>query len=260
MARQQPLSLVLTRFQTEIGVALSANGADTQRFYNLLNNKQNWLAGEFDWPFLKENFDVSVTQGGRYFTLPPALNTERPFCTYIWYNNDFQTVLYGIDVGEYNTFPSEVIQGVPIQPQDPVQRWQYFENDVGVIQFEVWPIPVTTQTFRFVGQRILASLYDSNNVFLPTATLDLDDQMVIYYAASSYWAERKNPQMAAALLQLAQNRMNFIRASYPKRDQVVSMIPASLERRFHKNIPLVVVAGSLNINQEAQNAGSPEHF
>ena len=100
-------------------------------------------------------------------------------------------------------------------------------------------------TLRITGQRVPMPLWSSNVTPPPTwndaALLDLDDLMVVFFAAAFYMSREKQA-CAPMLLQMAQNRMSEVKASYPIRS-VQTIINGSARAQQKRLVPLIVVAG-----------------
>jgi hypothetical protein len=159
------------------------------------------------------------------------------------WNDTWQELSYGIGVSEYNFIDSEAS---PAETCDPIQRWNTNDNT----QFEVWPVPVTTQIVRFSGQRPVASLKTAG-VFDSAKTVDLDDQLVALFVASDLLMRQKNND-AQLVLQRAQSRLSYLRASYPTRKRMFVLGGAKV--RQVKRIVLLAGSGGRAILTES---GSP---
>ena len=75
------------------------------------------------------------------------------------------------------------------------------------------------------------------------ATVDLDDQLVAYYAAAEYLTREENPKVGLEL-QKAQNRMKTLLGAYPTRSDTYCIgrgMP--LDRKLIRQVPLVLIAG-----------------
>jgi hypothetical protein len=157
--RNTPLGRVVTIVKSESAKSLqqTSTAQDTE-IYQIVDDCQAALAGQFDWPFLKTRWDTTVTAGGRYTAFPTVsnlgntvnINQERPCDAWVKWNAIWQPVVYGIDeYPEFNYLDSDRNQVL-----DPVQRWQFSDES----KFEVWPLPASTASMRFVGQRQLTTL------------------------------------------------------------------------------------------------------
>lgn len=251
--RNQPLGTVLWAVKAETSRVLgTTETAQDNEMMQIIYDIQWWLASEYDWPFLRARWDVTYSPGNRYLAFPTvddislatSINFERPVRLYVKWNSVWQPVEYGIDeIQEFNYLDPD--QGVQ---SDPIQRWMFDDES----NFEIWPLPGTNGTLRFVGQRSLTELRSSVGpppVWNQAATLDLDDQLVTYYSASAYLLKdgKESTPAAQTMLARAQDRMRLVRASYPVRTQPPCVIGGGTryDKKFLKTVPMVVVAGNI---------------
>ena len=229
MPRLTQLAELRTSLKAEIGASMTIGQADDPMFNRLLSNMQQWLAAEYDWPFLETRADVAMLPGTRSYVFPVNINTDRPISVEIKFNNYWQEVNFGIGSEEYNEVDSE--QG---RAQDPVQRWRY--DDEGNI--EVWPIPATAQTLRFTGQRVLDEMSADQD------PCDLDDELVVLFCAAEYLS-RHQEQDAQLKLQKAQARLIKLRANFASRTMttILGQYKDRSERQNRRNVPMIVVHG-----------------
>jgi len=253
MPRNTTLAIVVSMLKAEVGANLMVGtaSADDNRYAMLIDQKQQWLADSYDWPFQDDDWDVQVPAGSRYLNFPGvdeesntiAINFERPVETKTWWSAAWLPVDYGIDEDDYNARNSDGAPpdtGAPPDVLDPIQRWSFN----GETQFEVWPVTASKQIFRFRGQRQINSLITyTNGTTAPaavapswTGTLCLDDQMVMLFAAAEE-LELKGKSNAQDVLARAQARIQFIRANYPKRTKTCSFGGAR-NRQYNKIIPV----------------------
>lgn len=238
MARGTTLANVLLALKGELGFSLTSGvaAASDQELYTLLDNKQKWLSSEYDWPFLKQQGDVSIVAGDRYLNVPTNINFERPVNVTTLWTTFWHPVLFGIGAPEYNALSSGD-GGVPVYNLNPVARWDWKPGDPS--KFEIWPIPTQNQLVRFTGQAPLTSL-KTTGAYDPTKTFDLDDMMVVFYAAAEKLASMKR-QNAQAMLAMAESRFNRIRASYAHRTMPL-VLGGGLDRPYKRVVPIVAVA------------------
>ena len=227
MSRNSTLANALLLLKGEIGLSLTAlvNVAQDSELYTLLDTKQQWLADKYEWPFLETRGSVTITagEGGRYGTFPTTLRAEKLSDVSVLFNERWQPVTYGIGNDEYNTFSSGD-GSVAVQAQDPIMKWRLY----GTTQFEIWPIASSAQTVRFTGQATLTSL-KAASVYSDTTTLDLDDILVVLFAAAEKLSRMKKTD-AAQKLAMAEDRLNTLRSNYPGKDQMV-VFGGSSDRR-----------------------------
>ena len=247
MSRNTPLSNVVAMLKAELAANMTVGvaAANDLQYACQIAAKQRWLADTFDWPFLEDDWDVGNGGGIRYLPLPTnqlddlnvqiAINMERPCQVKTFFSNYWQDLKYGIAEQEYNYINSD--QGRTL---DPIQRWRFADET----QFEVWPVPQTATTIRFRGQRALDPLLsfqsgDGSPASISPqwdATLDLDDEMVMLYTAAEQLMLLGKGN-AQSVLARATNRMQQIRASYPKREMSCAFGHSQL-RQYNKIIPI----------------------
>jgi hypothetical protein len=185
------------------------------RYYQLLSLKQQWLANEYDWPFLEDRFDLAVPSGSRYLSFPTidnegvtsAMNLERQFTVEVFWNNVWSELDYGIGSEQFNYLNSDQ----PGQIQDPIQNWRWSEEG----QIEIWPINSTAQKIRFTGQRALDVLVND------TDTADLDDQLIMLFVAADMLTRSKAADAQSTMNQ-ATERLRACRGGYPTKTKKVS--------------------------------------
>ena len=235
MPRGTTLANVLLMVKGELGYSLTSGVATAgdQTLYTLIDNKQKWLADEFDWPFLHKTSNVSATAATRYLTLPTDVDFERAVTADVVWGNQWHGLDYGIGIKEYNTISSGD-GGITAQNLDPILRWQLYSNT----QFEVWPIPVTTSTVRFTGQKVLTAL-KTNDVYVSSNTLDLDDLLIALFVAAEATPSKESSRKQT-LAELANARFNMLKAQYPSRYSVTKLVPNSGPQR--KVIPTLIIA------------------
>lgn len=227
----------------ECGHSLVAGtgAAADQYFYTLLDNKQKWLASEYDWPFLKQRADVVLIPGtgvgSRYYTLPTTLNFERPVSVTTLFSTTWQEVEFGIGAEEYNVQSSGDGSVAAVQGS-PVQKWDWKAGDQ--LSIEVWPLPSIAGTLRFEGQRTLTDL-KSAGAYSSALKLDLDDLLVVLYVAAEVLANEKQDDSKIKLA-MAEQRLNRIRAVYPSRPSGPFVLGGSIDRQQRRNIPITLVA------------------
>lgn len=223
MPRGSTLSAVASQLKAELAdsTAVSAGGVQDNELFYIIRGVQTWLAASYDWPFLNKRVDVSVPAGTndvtRYQTLPD-LNFDRPVKVEALYSDIWSEVAYGIGQEEYNAYSSGDNSIAAVQT-DPIRRWDWKPGDATKI--ELWPLPSTAQVLRFSGQRNLTALLVGSAWSL-AATLDLDDLLVVYYAAARKLA-RLNKKDANLMLAQAQDRLNQLRSGFVKRKEVLDL-------------------------------------
>lgn len=215
MPRGVALSTLRTYLKAEIRDTQETNTAFDAELNYLLSTKQRDFANQFDWPFLRHDWDLSLTSSTRYYDIPTqdtraqsvTINFARPVQVSLLWSGTYLDVFYGITTEEYN------IREGANETQDPVQKWQIVTN-VGEAsnpnEIEVWPVPASSQTLRFTGQREVRTLASDSD------TADLDDLLLVYSVAADYLLFRN--QANAPLVQAkAQAHLARLLNSYPSK-------------------------------------------
>lgn len=244
MARGTQLASIREMLKAELGYSQDSTTQDRE-LNLLLSNKQKFLAGEFDWPFLQARWDLTVPAGTRYIALPltqggptgqqSAINFERPVLYEVKYSLRWQEIHYYIGSEEYNFLDSDRNGMV----MNPIQRWRFATDSSeqsDADQIEVWPIPSIPQTTRFTGQRTLLDLVADNDV------ADLDDLLLVLMVAAEKLTRMKLPD-AQLKTALAQERMQRVRAVYPTKQTSTVLGGNLLDKPRRRRVPITVIAG-----------------
>lgn len=214
MPTGQTLAQVTELLKAEIDDSLSVGTANDARYYLLLEQMQLNLSSEFDWAVLRDYWNSTVT--GQFNTVPTvdrfgntkSIDFDRDIQLYVYYSRRFQPVVYGIDVPEWNTFDPNPPPGTGPYVQDPVQRWQFKQDDNSI--YEVWPLPASTPwTVRFDGWRQLNTLRDGSGALDPTKTLELDGRLVALSVAMDMQVDKLAPSAARIQQKLAHLMTNI---------------------------------------------------
>lgn len=161
-----------------------------------LRDTQERLYDEFDWPFLHIHRDKIMAAGQRYYDIPEDLNLERIIAVDIKYGGKWLPVERGITLDHYSSSDSDDAAN----RNDPVRRWEVLDTGNGE-QIEVWPIPASDGSqLRFTGIRKLNALVEDAD------RADLDDQLVVLFAAGELLAGAKNPLSQIKFTQGAQRK------------------------------------------------------
>ncbi len=199
MARGTTLGQLIEDLRAEAGHALNpALGASTRDvFINILQRQQKRLWEDYAWPFLRVSRDVAVQAGLRYYNIPNDLTYERIERMEFKWGDRWQRLGYGIELEHYNQYDSDRdVRSYPLY------RFKEYENN----QVEVWPIPsqngslaTTDGILRFTGIRKLRPLIADAD------PADLDDQLIVLFAAAEVLARQKAADAGAKLTQAQQH-------------------------------------------------------
>lgn len=210
------LSALLTKLKKELRDAQETNTHSDQEYYYALADMQQTLAGQYDWPFLEDKWNLTMAAGTRYYALPTSnirsiastINFERPVKIENRFNSFYHPLDYGIGEEQMNATNSD--DGVR---QDPVQRWSLDTNlgdSSNPNEIEVWPIPASTQVLRITGQRNVRTLAAAGDL------ADLDDLLIVFHVAADYLALRQQLN-ASMVANKAANRLALLRGNYPRK-------------------------------------------
>lgn len=245
MALNTTLANLVLMLKAEVGDSLVAGTQKDATYKYLLATKQKLLAAEFDIPYLEDRWDVPAPAGSRYLTLPAAdyrgkaysIDFTRPLRVYRYWNIKYEELRYGIGIPEFNYLNPDIPQAL-----DPIQKWQWWQtSDLAVgptvaQQFEVWPVNVTAQTVRFIGQRLLSPL------LVDADKADLDDLLLVFSVAVEI-LERSKQADAPLRLQNASRRLKQIRAGYAEVEDRPAVFGGN--RLCHTPCKKILVAGSI---------------
>lgn len=238
--RGQTLSTIRTLLKAKLREAQETNDAMDAEFNYALSIKQQDFANAYDWEFMADKWDKSVSAGTRYLSFPTSnirgitstINFERPVQVNTFRSNSFIPVCYGIGICEMNARNSD-----NSLTQDPIQRWS-MDTNIGDSsnpdELEVWPVPATAQTIRFTGQRKLRTFAaDSDKA-------DLDDLLLILTIAAEYLAYR-NHKNASLVLKEANDHLVRLRSSTPTVDDPI-VFGRNYQMRQNQNVKLIAIA------------------
>jgi hypothetical protein len=152
----------------------------------------------------------------------------------VFFNNQYLPVDYGIGDDQYN-FQNYALG----QQSDPIRRWRWATNineTSNPNQFEVWPVPATSQKLRFFGQRAMLTLASASD------TADLDDMLLVKWVAGDILMRNKQADAQAKLAE-AQKRLQWVRQNYPSVDKKrILGSEGAPYNGFRRDIKLVAIA------------------
>lgn len=185
---QELVLMLRAELRNDLNNALGQNVITTYK--RRLATEQERLYFEGDWPFMRGRFDVLTKDGQRYYDLP--VDPERITLVEVKVDGVWYELPYGISGAQYNIYDSDATTP---EEADRVRSWQlYRPTGSNTDQFEIWPIPVTDDysTVRFHGVKAL------NPLTSETHTADLDDQLIVLYAAASLQRDEKERELLLA--------------------------------------------------------------
>ncbi len=223
MARGTQLTVLIEDLRSEVGHSLQASLGKATRdvLINTLQRTQKRLWNDYSWPFLAVRRDINTASGQRYYDVPSDVVFERIERVEFKWGDQWHKIEYGIGASEYNQYDSD---------QDirsyPVYRYDAYENN----QIELWPIPNNnTNTTTGSGKIRIHGIKNLSTFISDSDTADLDDQLIVLYAAAEILARQKQPD--------AQNKLAQANAHY-----------ARLKARSSKS-EMFIIGGEIPLNQ-----------
>lgn len=207
MARGITLTQMLANLRAEVGHSTStAAGKDVEAsLIQKLSRTAQMLYDEYDWPFLRTDWDIVLQAGERYYDFPTevgfpgnVVNLERIEHVTINYSGRPSPITRGINWEQYAQFNSDAGEGA-----SPVRRYDFKRTTDAKEQIEVWPIPDdNTQILTITGIKSLRPLIAGSDV------CDIDDIAVVLTTAGEILARAKygdaNDVKAAAVTRIKQ--------------------------------------------------------
>lgn len=192
MARGKTLVKLLDDYRAACRLSLNTahNNQARDAQIKALQQKQEFLWGDFDWPHLRVDRFFNLQAGQRYYD-PAALVNEagtvlgdiaidRIQRIDVRWSGSYVPVHPQINDGHYAAHDSELDQRAW-----PVQRWMITEDE----QIEVWPIPdQNTDETTLEGRVRVTGIRNLRPLLADTDVADLDDQIIVKLAAADYLA------------------------------------------------------------------------
>lgn len=233
MARNTTLSRLLDMYRAECRMSLnvSHNNQDRDRQVLDLQNTQEWLWEDFDWPLLRVDRQLNLAAGQRYYEPPEDLHIDRIDRIEVYHDAAYQRLTPGIDDVHYTAYNSALDER-----QWPPQRWRLAEDE----QIEIWPIPdgnanLTTLegTLRVTGIRKLRPLVNNDD------RADLDDQLIVLWTAAEYLAG-SGDKRAGLVLEKAKGRYAKLRGAQMPRKRMTLFGIEDMSHNRERRIPIAV--------------------
>jgi hypothetical protein len=234
MAIGTPLATLVEMLADECGTSsASSRGIDNRAYFiRIIQRVYETLSDSFDWTFLRvDNDDATkvLEAGSRYYDFPVAMDLRSTTIAYLFYNNVWVPMRYGIDEMNYNQMNPELDQRA-----DPQTRWRVKDES----QFEVWPLPASNgNKVRFRGKRLQTPLTSDQ------ARATMDDQLIVLYAASEILS-KSSQKDAEIKLAAAKDRMAICRRMYSDRNKIRIGMGAGDEATY--GWPRVIAAKAAN--------------
>lgn len=218
MARGTSLGQLLDDLRAEVGHSLQPNLGKSTRdvLINMLQRTQRRLWDDYSWPFLRITRDITIGAGQRYYDIPNDLVFERIERVETKHGDVWTKLKYGISSEDYNQHDSD--RGVR---SSPVRRYDAYENN----QIELWPIPANnTDAATGMNSVRVTGIKNLSPFVADSDTADLDDQLIVLYAAAEVLTRQKQSD--------ANNKLGQAQAHY-----------ARLKARMAKSETFVISGG-----------------
>jgi len=215
MARKTQLLSLIAQLRAETGrtQTVSVGIDEVENLKEMLRRVQEQLYDEYDWPHLRVQKTVALAAGQRYYDLPTGLNFDRIEDVRLEYNDVYQGIDRGIELEDYSIFNSNATTP---ERSSPSLKWD-IRYTGSTEQIEVWPIPNDNiQTLYFLGTQSLSDLIQESD------RADLDDRLIVLYAAAEILA-RQESKDAQAKLEQANKRLATLRKNSIKKAPMIQM-------------------------------------
>lgn len=179
MARGTNLVRLIDMLRAEVKASLNPahNRQAHDPHVHHLQQAQQDLWEDYEWPFLDINRDVQLLSGTYLYDPPTDLGLEGIRCVEVRWGGVWVPLQRGIGPEQYSLYDSALGE-----QSWPVERWRISEGD----QIEVWPSPSDTGTvsdtegyLRFTGKKKLDVLVDDDD------RCTLDDRLIVLLAATN---------------------------------------------------------------------------
>lgn len=224
MARNTQLLSLIAKLRAETGrtQTVSVGVDEVENLKVILQRVQEQLYDDYEWPHMRVQRTVALAAGQRYYDFPTDLNMDRIQDIKLNYNSVYQKIQRGITLEDYSSFDSNAT--VPDR-SSPALKWDSRDAGTGE-QMEIWPIPSDNiQKIYFFGTKKLGNLIQESD------TADLDDVLIVLYAAAEILA-RQGSKDAQAKLEQANKRLMTLKRNSTNNTRPVQI---GLGRRNENN-------------------------
>ncbi len=237
MARGTSLGTLINDLRSEVGHSLQPSlGKQTRDvFIDRIQRTQRRLWDDYSWSFLRVTRDLIISANQRYYDMPSDMVFERIEKAEFKHGDIWQKMHYGIGAEQYNAYDSD--RGITSYP---VERYDTYENN----QIEIHPIPSENSTSSTKqGMVRLHGIKNLSPLVAESDTADLDDQLIILYAAYDILVRQKQPDAQAKLAQ-AQAHYGRLKARLAKTETFVISAGEPPDLYRPKQPPLIATTTS----------------
>lgn len=202
MARGKQLLSLIAQLRAETGRSqdVSVGVDEVENLKVIIQRTQETLYEEYEWPHMRVQKTISLSAGQRHYDLPTGLNFDRIQDVKLKYNNVYVDLERGITFDDYSIYDSNA--ATP-ERSFPTLKWDIRDTGSGE-QVEVWPIPNQSASLYMFGTKNLSDLIQDSD------TADLDDRLIVLFAAAEILARQKSADAKIKLSQ-AERRLTMLR-------------------------------------------------
>lgn len=226
MARGTTLEQLTMMLKAEIGATTAYNANPDMNYvlHQYLRRNYEDLFDGWEWPFKRVSRDIATQAGERYYDWPDDIDMEQELEFWVDQFGTWIPLEQGIGPDQYNAY----LEG---DRQDYPYRWDWH----GEHQFEVWPTSaINGLVLRIIGTKKANALISESDV------CDIDDQMVVLYAAAELLA-RDSESRAQRKLNMAQKREATVKAKLQTRKRLT--LSRHSERPAFGNTKVIAIRG-----------------
>lgn len=231
MARGKQLLSLIAQLRAETGRSQNvAVGTDeVENLKVLLQRTQETLYEEYEWPHMMVQKTITLAAGTRYYDLPTGLNFDRIQDVKLKYNNVYVELERGIEFEDYSIYDSNAS---PVERSFPTLKWDIRDTGSGE-QIEVWPVPSQAATIYMFGTKNLGDLIQEAD------TADLDDRLIVLFAAAELLARQKSNDAKIKLSQ-AEKRLMTLKRNSQADTPPVQVGLGRQNKRDHNRVKVII--------------------
>ena len=231
MARGKQLLSLIAQLRAETGRSQNvAVGTDeVENLKVLLQRTQETLYEEYAWPHMMVQKTITLAAGTRYYDLPTGLNFDRIQDVKLKYNNVYVELERGIEFEDYSIYDSNAS---PVERSFPTLKWDIRDTGSGE-QIEVWPVPSQAATIYMFGTKNLGDLIQEAD------TADLDDRLIVLFAAAELLARQKSNDAKIKLSQ-AEKRLMTLKRNSQADTPPVQVGLGRQNKRDHNRVKVII--------------------
>lgn len=233
MARGTQLLSLIAQLRAETGRTQNvAVGVDeVENLKVILQRTQELLYEEYEWPHMRVQRTVSLANNQRYYDFPSDMNFDRIQDVKLKYNNVYVDVERGILLEDYSIHDSNAS---PMDKSFPTLKWD-IRNTGSAEQIEVWPVPNQSASLYMFGTKTLGDLIQEAD------TADLDDRLIVLFAAAEILARQKSNDAKNKLSQ-AERRLAMLRRNSQSDSKMIQVGLGNRNRITNRGKTTIVVS------------------